>query len=421
MNKIRAWLPFVLLAGLGLIPTVSDPAPPLAGDSGRDLVQTVEVFAARGVLKVHGRNETQYRDMAAGSQSLTSGSFLKTAGGQADILLPDNSILSLDVNTEVQLGMYENGTRVGQQSGQAWHFVEPREDAGYAVRTRFYTATALGTEYLTRVNWPAEGAVTVFWGEVGVMAEVRYPPETEENTHFVYEFVPDGYKTIWPADPAASGRLRAGDHETFHAEQGKSVGQRGSVPPQNSWSSRNRTRGQIIRELGRWRRAGRMSPADYRQKLGALLGIGPEVIPNEPLGVQGGLYVGMNESGLINFCLDGNHMNTFRFYGGISCRDKQTGRGYSYMVDYSIDEAGLVYTEPTGVIHGFQITGQGLINGMYTFEQGVYQGLYVVLSGWVRGSSGRITLIMGFENDVAICYPPSITVELKRSPAPCVR
>lgn len=409
MKKIRLLRPAVFLVGLSVLFSVSDSTPPLSGNLADDLVQTVEVFAPRGALKVHGRNETQYRDMAPGSQSLTSGSFLKTAGGQADILLPDNSILSLDANTEVQLGMYENGTLVGQQSGQAWHYVEPREGAGYAVRTRFYTATAIGTEYRTRVNWPVEGAVTVFWGEVGVIGEVT-DSQTGERSGYVYSLIPEGHKTIWPADPAASGRLRTGDHETFHAEQGKSVGQRGSPPAPDSWSSRNRTRSQIIRELGRRRRAGLMTPADYRQKLGALLGIGPEVIPNEPLRVQGGLWVGMNESGVINFCIDRNQMDTIRFYGNMFCRDKQTGRDYQYGVDYSLDAAGAFY-----------IDAQGGINGGYTFNEGAYQGMTVFIMGRIQGSSGRIILAMQSENDVAACYPPLSIIDVQRSPAPCVR
>jgi len=410
MKKIRLLRPAVFLVGLSVLFSVSDSTPPLAGNLAEDLVQTVEVFAPRGALKVHGRNETQYRDMAPGSQSLTSGSFLKTAGGQADILLPDNSILSLDANTEVQLGMYENGTLVGQQSGQAWHYVEPREGAGYAVRTRFYTATAIGTEYRTRVNWPVEGAVTVFWGEVGVIGEVT-DSQTGERSGYVYSLIPEGHKTIWPADPAASGRLRTGDHETFHAEQGKSVGQRGSPPAPDSWSSRNRTRSQIIRELGRRRRAGLMTPADYRQKLGALLGIGPEVIPNEPLRVQGGLWVGMDAySDVIKFCVTGNQIDMVSYTGWIYCTDKKTHETYNYRVDFDLDE---------GV--PFLLERNGTYTGGYEFPDGVYKGLTFYMNGFLGGSSGEALIIMFSDNEVAVCNMGPTVIQLTRSPAPCVR
>ena len=410
MKIIRVLRPAVFLVSLSVLFSVSDSTPPLAGNLAEDLVQTVEVFAARGVLKVHGRNETQYRVMAPGSQSLTSGSFLMTAGGPADILLPDDSILSLDANTEVQLGMYQNGTLVGQVSGRAWHNVEPGEGAGYAVRTRFYTATAIGTEYQTSVNWPVEGAVTVFWGEVRVVAEVRYPGAAELD-YSVYNFVPQGQKIIWPPDPAASERLRTGDHESFHAEQGKSVGRRGAPPAADSWSSRNRTRSQVIRELGRRRRAGRMSPADYRQKLGALLGIGPPVIPNEPLKIQGGRWVGMVAySQVIKFCVTGNQIDMVSYTGWIYCTDKKTHETYNYRVDFDLNE---------GV--PFLLERNGSYIGGYEFPDGVYKGLTFLLNGFLSGSSGEAIISMVSENEVAVCFMDPTVIQLTRSPAPCVR
>jgi hypothetical protein len=64
MKKIRLLRLTVFVAGLTVVFSISDSTPPISGNSGDDAVQNVEVYAGRGVLKVHGQNEAQYRDMA---------------------------------------------------------------------------------------------------------------------------------------------------------------------------------------------------------------------------------------------------------------------------------------------------------------------------------------------------------------------
>jgi len=76
--------------------------PQVADNPAEDPVRTVEIVANGGAVKFHARRETQYRNLNPGTQSLASGSYLKTANGTAEIVLPGDSVLSLGPNTEVQ-------------------------------------------------------------------------------------------------------------------------------------------------------------------------------------------------------------------------------------------------------------------------------------------------------------------------------
>lgn len=368
-------------------------------DSSGDLVQTVEVFANPGILKFHARNETQYRDLISGSRSLTSGSFLKTGNGPADFILPGDSVLSLDANTEVQLGMYDNGILIVQHSGRAWHFVERQEGATYAVRTAFYTATAIGTGYLTLNNYPIEGAVTVMWGTIKIVATPRDSQTGELLPGDLSGFVPQGHKCIWPPDPNDAFQLHQGEHEIFHAGQAP---RSGTPQSDDSWSSRNRTRSQIIRELNRRRAAGRMTPTDYRFKLGALLGISPGLIPGQPLVPLGGLWIGSGEAFIIKMCIIGNTISEVHIVDRWDGMDKETHESYQQMVNF---------TFPRG--YQFSIGEGGRVNDGATIEEDdIWKGATVVMIGHIGARTGRLFVHVYSQTDVAIYWGFCAEVEV---------
>jgi hypothetical protein len=357
-----------------------------------DLSQNIEVSAANGILKFHGRNETQYRDLRSGTAPLVSGSFLKTGNGSAEILLPDNSVLCLDANTEVQVGMYHNGTEIVQRSGRAGHIVEPQAGKGYVVLTPYFKARAVGTEYRTMVNYPVEGAVDIDWGEVDIIYSERDPSTGE--TRDVYGFVPQGHKIVWPPDPAVPERLHTGEHETFHASQtppGRVVGQKTPPPAADAWTRRTRNLGQLMRNLRQRHARGLLNDSQYLQKLRDLIGLGPGVMPQRPLAPMGGLWIGGGDNFIVKFCVSGNTISAIHVVDEWLAQDKQTGEFSHLMVNYSL---------PQGV--QFSCGEGGRVNDGFTIhEESIWKGVTVIFDGHIGSTTGTIFVDNYSETDVA--------------------
>lgn len=358
-----------------------------------DLTQNVEVSAAAGILKFHGRNETQYRDLRSGTAPLVSGSYLKTGNGPADILMPDNSVLSLDANTEVQVGMYHNGTEIIQRSGRAGHIVEPQAGMGYVVQTPYFTARAVGTEYRTMVNYPVEGAVDIDWGEVDVIYSERDLSTGE--TRDVYGFVPQGHKIVWPPDPVVPERLRTGEHETFHASPtppGRVVGQRTPPPAADAWTRRTRDLGRLVRDLRRRYYAGKLTAPQYSQRLREALGLGPGSTPGRPAPQLGGLWIGNGgDIFYIRFCKSGNNISDIQIVDEWQGQDKQTHEIYSHKVNFSIPGTHFI------------VEGNGRVDGSYTISDpdSPWFGAYIQARGFISGGTGQLFINVTSETDAA--------------------
>lgn len=79
---------------------------------------------------------------------LPSGSFVKTGDGVAHILLQDNSLISLDNNTEIQLKIENEKTDLLQLAGNTWNRIEKLSSGnGYQVQTPTTIAAVRGTEF----------------------------------------------------------------------------------------------------------------------------------------------------------------------------------------------------------------------------------------------------------------------------------
>jgi hypothetical protein len=381
----------------------------------------VEIAAAPGVLKFHGRNETQYRNLPPGSQPLRSGSYLKTVGGTADILLPDDSVLSMDSGAEVRLGMYTDGTLVAQKSGRVYHHVDWQQGDNYCVDIPNGRARVVGTEFYTFIDWPVQGAVNVIYGQVDFDTLVtRHDPQTGDvlEQYWQKNLIPEGEAfAVFPYDVSATDRLKMGDGFVLRYEQiiryPQAVqGRKTSVPADDAWVRRNRNLGRMIEALRRARQGMLIGPNQYRTKLAALLGIGRNVIPPErELRLGGALYVGMAEGAVLNFCVAGNQMDTVRYSGPVNCTDKETRESYSYTASLSLDGAG-----------AFFIDSQGRIDGGYTYAPDTaYAGLTISLWGQIGSSEGLVYVGVYGETDVALCHTTIIAMNVRRSPAPCVR
>lgn len=406
MKKTRFSGPITLGGILCAAALVFVPSLWTGDNASADLTQNVQVFAANGVLKFHARHETQYRDLTPGSHPLVSGSFLKTGNGPADILLADNSVLSLDANTEVQIGLFENGTLIVQRSGSAHHAVTPQAGKRYVVKTRYFTARAVGTEYRTIENYPVDGAVTVEWGEVEFLY-TEWDPATGQPRD-IYDFVPEGSTIIWPPDTGTPATLNPGDHEYFHATTSSPVhviGEKRPAPPDKDWTIRGRNLGRTFRELGRRLQAGRLTPAQYRQKLIDLLGVTQDLYlagrSSLPLG---GYWIGSAGTFIIRMCIRGNTISQIHVVDTWSGQDKQTRENYQQHVNYSF---------PRG--YQFTIREGGQVDDGLTIAENddLWKGATIIMRGRIGERTGRILVDNYSETDVAAYWGTCTVIEIR--------
>jgi hypothetical protein len=88
-----------------------------------------------------------YQSIDEDEIELSSGSFVKTRENSfAQIILPSNSVISIDQSTEIQIEFEENTTKIDQLLGNTWHRVKSlTEDDTYEVKTPNTIASVRGT------------------------------------------------------------------------------------------------------------------------------------------------------------------------------------------------------------------------------------------------------------------------------------
>jgi len=88
-----------------------------------------------------------YQTMNDPEITLRSGSFVKTNGSSnAQVILPDNSVISLDQSTEIQVNVSPNNVNIQQLVGRTWNRVETVTNGGsYKVTTPTSVAAVRGT------------------------------------------------------------------------------------------------------------------------------------------------------------------------------------------------------------------------------------------------------------------------------------
>jgi hypothetical protein len=98
--------------------------------------------------QVQYKTKADYTTLNDKQIELPSGSFVKTADGGAQVLLPDNSLLSLDKNTEIQITAENGKTDLLQLAGNTWNRVEKLTSGnGFRVETPSIIAAVRGTEF----------------------------------------------------------------------------------------------------------------------------------------------------------------------------------------------------------------------------------------------------------------------------------
>lgn len=106
------------------------------------------IYVEEGSIFVKGSSVDAYKLIATEQEQVLSGTFVKTDTGYGYVLLPDNSILSIDPRTELQLVFKANSTSIIQILGTTYHRVQSlTKGASYEVITPTTVASVRGTKF----------------------------------------------------------------------------------------------------------------------------------------------------------------------------------------------------------------------------------------------------------------------------------
>ena len=100
----------------------------------------------------YSNDNIEYIMVTEGEVALNSGAYIKTNIGKAHVLLPNNSVITIDENTNIKLTYNPSVIDVLQMIGNTWHRVRNLGGVGYKVTTPNAIAAVRGTEFNVMVT-----------------------------------------------------------------------------------------------------------------------------------------------------------------------------------------------------------------------------------------------------------------------------
>jgi len=96
--------------------------------------------------------DTSYTQTLTDETEIKNKTFVKTEEGEAQVTLPDNSLISLDKNTEIQINYDKDSTTINQVIGNTWNRIgKTLKKRDYSVSAPSALATVRGTKYWVQV------------------------------------------------------------------------------------------------------------------------------------------------------------------------------------------------------------------------------------------------------------------------------
>jgi hypothetical protein len=293
-------------------------------------------------------------------------------------------------------------------------------------------AVAHGTEYEVRFDYPSEGWVAVYWGEVGVVETQNVvDPVTGAvtGTREIYGLVPEGLVLLGPGGTSESYRLEPGDTLTFAIDPatGQYRPSSSATPPDDDLARRNRRVAQDIRQLQRDYQAGLLTLEEYRVELNDLLNAALGLTEPEPEEEQeeetpvlhGGLWGGQNGDGhVISFCLvygEGaipDLITQVKWVLELDCETLDTGEEYSRWDVWDLGGSGF----------SVLVDASGDFSGGYTFpdEEALYAGSRAFLDGQLTPGEGTV-ILQGFSRtSVEACSAEDVMIQVQFLNADCI-
>lgn len=106
------------------------------------------VYVEQGTVSARAAGSDHYELITTNQKEVVSGTFIKTDFGYGYVLLPDNSIVTIDAHTELQLVFQTNSTSIIQILGTTYHRVQAlTKGSTYEVVTPTTVASVRGTKF----------------------------------------------------------------------------------------------------------------------------------------------------------------------------------------------------------------------------------------------------------------------------------
>ena len=106
------------------------------------------VYVEQGTVSARAAGSDHYELITANQKEVVSGTFIKTDFGYGYVLLPDNSIVTIDAHTELQLVFQTSSTSIIQILGTTYHRVQAlTKGSTYEVVTPTTVASVRGTKF----------------------------------------------------------------------------------------------------------------------------------------------------------------------------------------------------------------------------------------------------------------------------------
>ncbi|MFS8130840.1 MAG: FecR domain-containing protein [Candidatus Dojkabacteria bacterium] len=132
----------------------------------------ISLVKEEGKVYVKDDEKSDYKEVASDEQTVKSGSFIKTdVGAYARVFLPDNSLISIDQSSEIQVSYSGNQASIDQLIGKTWHRVQTVTNGGeYKVQTANTIAAVRGTIFAVGFDTDGTSHVSVEESKVNVQS-----------------------------------------------------------------------------------------------------------------------------------------------------------------------------------------------------------------------------------------------------------
>lgn len=148
--------------------------------------QAILLYPISGVVTYKATPDAIFVDATGTSIEIPNQSIIHTGIGKATVLLPDNSTISLENNTEITVNYSKTKTSIYQSFGETYHRVEKLlSGSSYQVQTAGTLAAVRGTKFVVKYDQMSKKtkvAVTESKVEVSTVSTLGgTKPQAEEN------------------------------------------------------------------------------------------------------------------------------------------------------------------------------------------------------------------------------------------------
>jgi len=188
--------------------------------------------------------------------------------------------------------------------------------------------------------------------------------------------------------------FRAADDPRLHV-----VGQKKPPPADDAWMQHDRDLSRTLVELNRRRRAGQLTDDEYRIKLGALLGMNPDILPGEPDLAVDGLWIGSSGNLILKFCKTRGFICDVHVVDAWKGEDKETHERFAHSVNFTLP----------GTI--FNVGDGGRVDDIFVWDEpdDLWKGVSITIRGTIGARAGRFYVEIHSDTDVAV-YGGSIEI-----------